>query len=242
MEREIKVTPDVTELIHEAAERIVAAAARCVRENDGFSIALSGGRTPQGLYELLASNAYRARIDWAKMHIFFGDERCVPPDSDQSNFRTANVAMLSKVPVPAGQVHRMRGEIDPQVAASEYGQLLKASFGDGGLDMVLLGMGDDGHTASLFPGTAALKELEHRCVANYVEKFKTWRITMTAPFINRAAAVIVLAGGKDKAARLHEVLEGPRDPERLPIQFIQPQAGTMTWLLDAGAAGMLEEG
>jgi 6-phosphogluconolactonase len=241
MQREIKIAPDATELIHEAAERIVEAAGRCVGEKDGFSIALSGGHTPQGLYELLAGNAYRTRIDWAKMNIFFGDERCVPPDSDQSNFRMANIALLSKVPIPAGQIHRMRGEIDPQAAAKEYGELLKASFGEGGMDMILLGMGDDGHTASLFPGTQALQERKHRCVANHVEKLNTWRITMTAPFINRAAAVIILAAGKDKSGRLHEVLEGPRDPDRLPIQLIQPETGTLTWLLDAAAAGMLED-
>ena len=198
------------ELLLQAAERIIDAAERAVREKDSFSLALSGGHTPQGLYELLASKPYRPRIDWTKLDLFFGDERCVPPDSDQSNFRMANDAMISKVPIPAARVHRMRGEIDPQAAAKEYGELLKAKFGDGGLDMILLGMGDDGHTASLFPHTAALGETKHRCVANHVEKLNTWRITMTAPFINRAAAVMIIAAGKDKAARLHEVLEGPR--------------------------------
>jgi 6-phosphogluconolactonase len=153
----------------------------------------------------------------------------------------ANDALLSKVPLAKEHIHRMRGEIEPEAAAKEYGELLKEKFGDGGLDLVLLGMGDDGHTASLFPGTAALHEMKHRCVANHVEKLNTWRITMTAPFINRAAAVLILLAGKDKAARLHEVLEGPRDPDRLPIQMIQPEMGTLTWLLDAGAAGMHEE-
>jgi 6-phosphogluconolactonase len=240
MEREIKVSPDVQELVIEAAERIIAAAERAVREKQSFSIALSGGHTPQGLFELLASKAFRPRIEWEKVSIFFGDERCVGPDSPDSNFRMANLAMLSKVPIPANQIHRMRGEIDPQEAAKEYGELLKAKFGDGGLDVILLGMGDDGHTASLFPHSAALQERKHRCVANYVDKFKAWRVTMTAPFINRAAAVIILAAGKDKSARVHEVLEGPRDTERLPIQLIQPEAGTLTWLLDAAAAGMEE--
>jgi 6-phosphogluconolactonase len=238
MERIIKVCPDFDALVLEAAERIVDLAAKSVGEKGAFSIALSGGHTPEELYALLASKPYLPRIDWAKIHIYFGDERCVPPDDKQSNYRMANNAMLSKVPIPAAQVHRIRGEIDPQEAAKEYGELLKAQFGDGGLDLVLLGMGDDGHTASLFPGTTALQEKKHRCVANYVEKFKAWRVTMTAPFINKAANVMILVSGADKAARLHEVLEGPREPERLPIQMIQPETGTVTWMLDVGAAGM----
>jgi 6-phosphogluconolactonase len=240
MKQEIKVCPGMDELLHEAAERIVNASERAVREKKAFSLALSGGRTPEGLYMLLASDKFRNRIDWSKVTILFGDERCVPPDAKDSNYRMANAAMLSKVPIPGGQVHRMRGEIEPQEAAKEYGEMLKATFGDGGLDLILLGMGDDGHTASLFPHTTALQEKSHRCVANYVEKMKTWRVTMTVPFINRAAAVMILSGGADKASRLKEVLEGPREPQRLPIQFIQPENGTLTWLVDAGAAGMLE--
>ncbi|HET6249335.1 MAG TPA: 6-phosphogluconolactonase [Tepidisphaeraceae bacterium] len=241
MDRKIKVSPDVDSLIIEAAGRIVDAAETARGAGRKFSLALSGGKTPEGLYRILASSAYRTRIDWPGVEIYFGDERCVPPDSDQSNFRMANAALLSKVPIPGDQIHRMRGEIDPQIAAKEYGELLKGKFGDGGMDMILLGMGDDGHTASLFPHTAALAEQKHRCVANYVEKLKTWRVTMTFPFINRAAAVLILVAGKDKAARLSEVLEGPRDPDRLPIQRIAPETGVLTWLLDAGAAGMHED-
>ena len=238
MERKIKVNADFDALVLEAAERIVDLSTRTIAAKGAFSMALSGGHTPEELYALLASKPYLPRIDWAKMHVYFGDERCVPPDDKQSNYRMANNAMLSKVPIPPAQVHRIRGEIDPQVAAKEYGELLQAQFGEGGLDLILLGMGDDGHTASLFPGTAALQEKKHRCVANYVEKFKAWRVTMSAPFINKATDVMILVSGADKAARLHEVLEGPRDPERLPIQMIQPVTGTVAWMLDAGAAGM----
>jgi len=153
----------------------------------------------------------------------------------------ANEALLSHVPIPPEQIHRMRSEIDPQEAAKEYGQLLKAHFGDDGLDLILLGMGDDGHTASLFPHTAALAEQHHRCVANHVEKLDAWRITMTAPFINKAAEVMILVAGADKEARLHEVLEGPQKPEDFPIQMIQPESGRLIWLLDSAAAGMWEE-
>jgi 6-phosphogluconolactonase len=157
----------------------------------------------------------------------------------------ANDAMISKVPIPPGNVHRMKGEIDPQQAAKEYGELLKARFGDGGPDVTLLGMGDDGHTASLFPGTAAINETHHRVVAHYVENSttgKSWRITTTAPFINRSKRILVLLTGAGKAGRLKEVLTGPREPNRLPIQLIEPAAGgTMTWLLDTGAAAQVKE-
>jgi 6-phosphogluconolactonase len=150
----------------------------------------------------------------------------------------AREALLSKVPIPGDNIYRIRGEIDPNEAAIEYGKLLKEHFHDGGPDVILLGMGDDGHTASLFPGTAALKETKHRCVANYVEKFNAWRVTTTAPFINRGGHVMVLVCGASKTARIQEVLEGPPEPDRLPIQLIQPASGQMTWLLDPAAAGM----
>jgi 6-phosphogluconolactonase len=195
------------------------------------------------MYELLAAEPLRSRVDWTHVHAFFGDERCVPPDHKDSNYRMANEALLSKVPIPGDNVYRMRGETDPQEAAKEYGLLLKEKFGDGGLDLVLLGMGDDGHTLSLFPGTAAVGEREHRVVANYAEKSttgKSWRITMTAPFVNRCHNVLVCVTGAGKAKRVSEVLEGPREPDRLPIQLVAPADGTMAWLLDAGAAGMHE--
>jgi 6-phosphogluconolactonase len=209
-----------------------------------FSLALSGGSTPKVMFELLASNAYQPRVDWAKVQIFFADERCVPPDHKDSNYRMAHETLLSKVPIPGDNVYRMAGELDPNEAATEYGQMLKEKFSDGGLDLILLGMGDDGHTASLFPGTAAVKEAKHRCVANYAENSttgKSWRITLTAPFINRARAVMVLVAGESKAKRLAEVLEGPREPERLPVQLIDPSPGKLIWIVDAAAAGMHEE-
>jgi 6-phosphogluconolactonase len=148
--------------------------------------------------------------------------------------------MLSKVPIPGDNVYRMRGEApDPNEAAKEYGEMLKEKFGnDGGLDLILLGMGPDGHTASLFPGTKALAETKHRVVANRVEKLNAWRLTMTAPFINRAHHVMFLVTGEEKATVLAQVLEGSRGAERLPSQLIQPKRGNLTWLLDAAAAGM----
>ncbi len=235
----IKVLLNPAVLAEEGAHRVVQAARDAIAARGGFSLVLSGGTTPRALYQKLASPALRDEIDWTKVQVYWGDERCVPPDHDQSNYRMASEALLSLVPIPADHIHRMAGELEPHAAAKAYGELLKERFGDGGPDLVLLGMGDDGHTASLFPGTSALVETHHRCVANHVEKLNAWRLTMTAPFLNRARQVIVLVNGSGKAKRLHEVLEGPRDPLNLPIQLIQPADGRLLWLLDVDAAGMM---
>jgi 6-phosphogluconolactonase len=237
---QIQIFPDANALTEEAARRIITAAhAGVAGDRKVFSLFLSGGNTPKSLYELLAADPYRSQVNWSKIGIFFGDERCVPPDHPDSNYRMAHNAMLSKLPIPESNIHRMRGEIDPEAASIEYGKLLKSTFGDDGPDMVLLGMGPDGHTASLFPGTTALKETDHRCVADFVPKFDSWRITLTYPFLNKAKLVLVLVAGADKAEILKEVLEGPRDPGRLPIQGIEP-VGQMTWLLDTAAASRLK--
>ena len=247
---EIKVLPDPAAIAAEAAERIVHAADEAIALSGRFRIGLSGGSTPKALFQLLASDAYRDRIDWSNVEVFFADERCVPPDHAESNYRMARETLLSKVKIPGDNVYRMRGEVDPpNEAAKEYGQMLKEKFGGpsieegGGLDVTLLGMGEDGHTASLFPGTAAVNETKHRCVANYAEKSttgKSWRLTLTARFINRSRAVLILVAGASKAKTLAEVLEGPRNPQRLPIQLIAPTEGKLSWLVDAAAAGMAE--
>jgi 6-phosphogluconolactonase len=235
---EIKVVPDATALAAEGADRWVQLASQAIAEHGRFSVALSGGHTPEAMFKLLAQDPYRSQVAWEKVEIFFGDERCVPPDSPDSNYRMASESLLRKVPIPGDNVYRIRGEIDPKAAAIEYGQMLKEKFGDGGLDLIYLGMGPDGHTASLFPGTEALAETKHRCVANFVPKLSAWRVTMSAPFINRARNVIFLVAGADKAERVAEVLEGPPDPQRLPSQLIRPTEGQLTWILDVGAAGM----
>ncbi|HTL29844.1 MAG TPA: 6-phosphogluconolactonase [Tepidisphaeraceae bacterium] len=237
---EIKVLPTADALAREAATRFVAIGEAAIETRGKFTVALSGGSTPRALHNALASDEFRGQLDWSKVEIFFGDERCVPPEDADSNYRMARETLLSKVPIPGDNIYRMRGEIDPEEAAKEYGQMLKEKFADGGLDLVLLGMGDDGHTASLFPHTTALHETKHRCVANHVEKLNAWRITLTAPFINRSKNVIILVSGVSKSARLSEVLESPRDPDRLPIQLIQPAGGQLTWLLDSAAAEMGE--
>jgi len=237
---EIRVFADPAGVAREAASRVVKAAREAIDQHGRFSVVLSGGSTPRMLYELLASDEFRDQIDWTHTLVYFGDERTVPPDHPDSNYRLASESLLKRVPIPGDNVYRMRGEIDPEEAAMEYGQMLKEHFADAGPDLVLLGMGQDGHTASLFPYTPALKQTKHRCVANRIEKLNTTRITLTAPFINRSAQVLILVTGANKAARVAEVLEGPRDPDRLPIQLIQPASGRLTWLLDAAAAGMQE--
>jgi 6-phosphogluconolactonase len=240
--REIKVVPDAKAVAVEAADRVAAVARHAIAERGKFSIALSGGSTPKVLYALLTNEPYRSRIDWSKVHILFGDERAVAPDHKDSNFKMADEALLSKVPIPKNQVHRMKGELGEKAdeAAKEYGLMLQADFPDG-LDVVLLGMGGDGHTASIFPGTTATRETKHRVVGYFAENSstgKSWRITMTAPFINQAREIMVLTAGADKAERLKEVLEGPQDPQRLPIQLIKPSHGKIVWIMDSAAAGI----
>jgi 6-phosphogluconolactonase len=237
---QIEIFPDPPKVAQAAADIIVATAQRAAAEGRTFSLVLSGGSTPKILYQLLAVDPYRPRIEWPSVEIYFGDERAVPPDHPDSNFKMANEALLSRVPLRPDHVHRMRGEIDPDQAAVEYGQMLKTRFGDAGPDVTLLGMGDDGHTASLFPYSPAVSETRHRCVAQFVEKSttgKSWRITLTAAFLDRSAKILVMVTGQSKAARLVEVLEGPKDPQRLPIQLILP--ADPLFLLDTAAAANL---
>ncbi|MFT3784692.1 MAG: 6-phosphogluconolactonase [Tepidisphaeraceae bacterium] len=243
VEPEIKVFPNSAALVEEAAKRIVHSAAQAAAEGNLFSLFLSGGSTPKALYELLASDEWKTQLDWRNVELYFGDERCVPPDSALSNYKMALETLIDRVPIPRDNVYRMRGEIEPEVAAKEYGQMLKEKFRDEGPDVLLLGMGDDGHTASLFPGTAALDETHHRCVANhvtadYIPKGTSWRITLTYPFINLSKQVLILVTGASKAERLSEVLEGEPAPSRLPIQGVQPTAGKLSYLIDVAAAGM----
>jgi 6-phosphogluconolactonase len=238
LERKIKVSPTPEVLAGEAARYLVQAAQQAVDLSGKFTLALSGGSTPRALYELLAGPAYAGMVKWDVVEVYFSDERCVPPDHADSNFRMANEVLLDRVDLRPEHIHRIRGEIDPTEAAIEYGRMLKARFGDGGVDLALLGMGDDGHTASLFPGTAVLGEKEHRCAPVFVEKLKSWRVTMTAPFLNRSHEVVVLVTGEKKAGRVAEILEGDPDATTYPIQLVRPASGRMLWMMDAAAAGM----
>jgi 6-phosphogluconolactonase len=235
----ITVLPDPAAVAGAAAEHAVSAARQAIERQGFFTLGLSGGSTPRALYQLLAAEPFVSRIHWPAVEVYFGDERAVPPNHADSNYRMAEEALLDRVPIAEKNVHRMRGELDPEAAAIEYGRMLKERFGEGGgLDLALLGMGEDGHTASLFPGTTALGEARHRAVANFVPRLNAHRITLSAPFLNRSKEVLILVTGAAKAGVLKEVLEGAPDPQRLPIQLIDPPAGVVTWLVDAAAAGM----
>jgi len=225
-----------------AAERFVELGQAAIDARGCFSVGLAGGSTPKRTYELLASEAYREQLNWSKVHIFFGDERCVPPDHSESNYRMANEALISRVSIPPPNVHRINGLGDAVANASLYEDELRTFFNPASwprFDLVLLGMGDDGHTASLFPGTKALAERQAWVAANWVEKFSTFRITLTAPAINHAANIVFLVSGTSKAERLSEVLRGARDPTKLPSQLIQPERGSLEWLVDKAAASQL---
>jgi 6-phosphogluconolactonase len=243
--REILVCRDLEEISQRAAEVFVRLANRAIASSGRFAVALSGGSTPKALYSLLASDQFRERVPWSKVHLFWGDERCVPPDHPDSNYRMTRESLLVHVPLPQENIHRMPAEQeDHDHAAAEYEQTLRAFFSLAmgempRFDLVLLGMGDDGHTASLFPGTVALEETDRLVVANYVEKLKAHRLTLTASVINHAAAVVFLIAGESKAAVLKEVLEGEYQPWRLPAQLIRPIAGKLWFIIDRAAAGSL---
>ena len=238
----VQVFDDAEAVARGAAERFVELGQAAIDARGCFSVGLAGGSTPKRTYELLASEAYREQLNWSKVHIFFGDERCVPPDHSESNYRMANEALISRVSIPPPNVHRINGLGDAVANASLYEDELRTFFNPASwprFDLVLLGMGDDGHTASLFPGTKALVEPRAWVVANWVEKFGTFRITLTAPAINHAANIAFLVTGATKAERLLEVLRGALDPEKLPSQLIQPLDGSLFWLVDKAAAGRL---
>jgi 6-phosphogluconolactonase len=243
-----RVWNSAPEVAAAAAELLTSATVDATGARGVARIAISGGSTPKAMFALLAdpSAPYFARVPWSKLELFWVDERCVPPTDSDSNYRMTNEVMLSKVPLPAAQIHRMEGELDPQVAASRYEAVLRTVFRLEGaempvFDLILLGMGDDGHTASLFPHTQAINELGRLVVANHVPQKDTWRITLTAPVINRAIEVAFLIEGAAKAEVLAAVIEGPRNPELLPSQLIRPESGKLTFLLDAAAAAKLTD-
>jgi len=241
---EIRILTTPQELFAAAAEEVVHAANEAVKERERFTMALSGGSTPKSLYNLLATNA-RNSLPWDRMFFFWGDERHVPPTNPDSNYRMADEAMLSKVPVPVGNVFRMAAENpDAAGAAEAYEQTLRKFFQlNAGefprFDLILLGMGPDGHTASMFPETAGLQEKSRLVIANWVEKLKTHRLSFTLPVLNAARCVAFLVSGTDKAPALHAVLEGNVRSEQYPSKLVQPKDGKLIWFLDRAAASEL---
>ncbi|HEY6846386.1 MAG TPA: 6-phosphogluconolactonase [Terracidiphilus sp.] len=241
------VEADPAALARRAAQYFLEMASESVQARGRARIAISGGSTPKTTFALLAdpNEPWRSHMPWDALDLYWVDERCVPPDQADSNYRMTREAMLDHVPLKPEQIHRVEGELDPETAAARYESELRNTFRLEGaetprFDLVALGMGPDGHTASLFPRTEAIHELSRLSVANHVPQQKdSWRITLTWPVINHASSVFFLIAGNDKAAVLNEVLTGRRDPERLPSQLIWPASGILTLILDKAAAALL---
>jgi 6-phosphogluconolactonase len=237
-------TPEAT--ARAAAQLFTDAAVKAAAARGTARIAISGGTTPKAMFALLASPAepFLKQVPWDKLELYWVDERCVPPDHAESNYRMTKEALLSKVPLPSERVHRMEGELEPEVAAARYEAVIRNTFRLEGaetptFDLVQLGMGDDGHTASLFPHTDALNEMSHIVVPNHVPQKDTWRITLTWPVINQGREVEFMIEGGAKTQVLHDVFLGPYQPETYPSQLIRPASGRLTLLLDAAAASKL---
>lgn len=240
----VKVFDTAEKLAHAAAAQFVELANDAVAEHDLFHVVLAGGSTPRRMYELLSGDEFRKEIDWTTVHLFFGDERFVPPDHPESNFRLAFEALISKVDIPAAHVHPIKIEADANSSAARYESELHDFYMDEEVppfDLVMLGLGEDGHTASLFPHTGALEVTDSWVVANWVDKLQSYRITLTAPAINAAANVMILVTGANKAPAVSAVLNGPVQQQSWPAQLIKPEAGTLTWLLDSPAASLLRK-
>jgi 6-phosphogluconolactonase len=237
-EREIIICRDIAELSRQSAERFSQLVNQSVQGSGRFTVALSGGSTPKHLYSLLGSPDYKERIPWNNVHLFWGDERCVPPDHPESNFGMVRESLLSKIKIPAENIHRMAGEREPQAAAAEYEKHLQEFFGleSGALprfDLILLGIGEDGHTASLFPGSDALNETRRLVIAPFVEKLNSYRLTLTLPVLNSGAEVWFLVTGASKADAVKKVLRGSAD---LPAAKVQPVNGRLVWFITQDAA------
>jgi 6-phosphogluconolactonase len=234
---EILRTPEL--LANAVARHIVARSADAISTTGRFTLALSGGSTPEAAYRRLATDDLAHLVDWRLVHVLWGDERSVPSDDPRSNYRMAKEALLDRVPIPAPQIHRIRGEDDPEKAAAEYERELRALLENGPLDLVLLGLGEDGHTASLFPGQPAVHETGHWVMAVPAPDRKLWRVTLTPEILNRARNVTFVVSGANKAERLQQVLEGPFNPSLLPAQAITPPEGRLTWMVDDAVAARL---
>lgn len=234
----IQTYPTSDELARAAAEHFAELAREAIADHGHFSVALAGGSTPRATYEILATVEFAQKINWERVYVFWSDERLVPPEHEDSNYRMAFDALLNLAPIPADNIHRILGETKPQDAARTYQEGIREFFNprSPSFDLILLGMGDDGHTASIFPGTMAVYEDSLHVMAHFVEKLEAWRVTFTPRLINTADNVTILVSGERKARRLRQVLVGPYQPEVLPAQVVRPSGGRLRWLIDEAAA------
>lgn len=237
---EIKIYPDAEAVAEALADLFIDVGQTALADRGVFRAALSGGNTPRRAYELLAEEPRSLALPWKDVFIYFGDERCVPPDDEQSNYRMASKAFLSRVPIPPHNVHRIRGEADPGAAANNYASIIRSDLADPPrLDLVLLGLGPDGHTASLFPGSPPDLHDSVLVRAVFAESQGMWRVTMTPKLINLGRTVVFAVEGVEKADVLAQVLQGPLDPTKYPAQIVNPSSGRLVWLVDKLAGGML---
>jgi 6-phosphogluconolactonase len=247
LDRTIKILPDVAAIAQLAASIFTNAAQQAVRERGLFRVAMAGGSTPKALHALLVSEPFRSQLPFDKMHLFFGDERHVPPDHADSNYRMVNETFISKTPIEPEQVFRIKAELEnTEQAAQDYEQILKTQFALKPaelprFDLMMLGMGNEGHTLSLFPATTALRDNGRLVVRTWIGKLYTERITCTAPVANNSAVVLFMIAGADKALALKAVLEGPYEPDQLPSQHIKPTNGKLIFLADSAAGAMLSK-
>jgi 6-phosphogluconolactonase len=246
---QLEISSTAAQVAHAAARMFTDKAAEAAQLRGQARIAISGGSTPKNVFALLAdpSQPYFAAVPWDRLQLFWVDERCVPPADPDSNYGVTKAAMLDKVPLPAASIHRMEGELDPEEAASRYESEIRNAFRLEGaetptFDLILLGLGPDGHTASLFPHTAGLDEMARICIANHVPQKDTWRLTLTWPVITQGRSVAFLIEGSEKAEMVATVFTGAYDPETYPAQLIRPASGSLTLLLDKAAAARLPQG
>lgn len=238
----LRVLPDQGSVTVALAQTFAQSAHDAIAQRGAFEVALSGGTTPKAAYEMLAAEPLRSQVDWNNVFVYFGDERCVPPNDPASNYRMASEALLNAVPIPEGNVFRMRGEAEPAIAANEYATLIRTRLGDHPqFDLVMLGLGDNAHTASLFPGTRPDADDPALVRAVHIAEQDMWRITLTPMAINGAHRIVFAAEGEAKAPALRAVLEGPRDATRWPAQIVAPSHGELIWLVDEAAASELRE-
>lgn len=238
---ELHLLPDGPAVARALAELFIDIAATALADRGRFTVALAGGNTPRATYALLATPEFAERVSWSDVYVYFGDERCVPPDDEQSNFRMAQETLLGVVPIPEKNIHRMRGEIDPSQAAQEYAQELTEDLGiPPRFDLVMLGMGPDGHTASLFPGADPQADSGALVRGVYAQAQLMWRITLTPTVINAARNVVFAVEGAGKAETLAAVREGTYEPTKYPSQIVAPFDGRLIWLVDSAAAGSLK--
>jgi 6-phosphogluconolactonase len=237
----IRVFKDLESLSQAAAELFAELSEGAIRARGRFSVALSGGNTPSRLYELLANDPFRDKIQWRSVHVFWSDERCVPADDPRNNARMAHQVLLDRIALPVENIHAAQGDLPPAEAAARYEAELRKFFGDQPpvFDLILLGMGDNAHTASLFPHTPVLEERERWVAEVYLAEQNMFRVTFTAPFINQASQVVFLVSGADKAVALQNVLEGAYQPQEYPAQLIRPNGAHPIWLVDRAAGHKL---